>query len=308
MSSQSTTQPGSLPSDYDDCLPVDQLIHGEHNPRRVSPSAELRESIRKDGLQQPLIVRPDPDQDLFHITDGWQRYQAATALGWERLPVRVFESTLAALEATESASIVREWSSYDWAKYCKSIASELEADSEYKLAQRVAERTVKSQQTVSRYLAALSLPEVVHPLLKNGPAGTEQQWLGLKNYNEDVRRYDGFSWRVGARLGNCADQLPEERVLSIAATAVEYSSTSQALRFVTKSAKNPETPLETVRRQIRWEGKHPKYLEVPRLAIKLERSEKELLMEYCAEERETLHDIVEDQLREFVTELMAETN
>jgi len=292
-----------LPDSYDMLLPVEQLVHGDHNPRKVSPTQELRESIRRDGIQQPLIVRPDSDQELYHVTDGWQRYQAATALGWEHLPVRIYETPLAALEATERASIVREWSSYDWAQYCQSVAAELETDSQRQLVQEVAERTVKSPKTVKRYLEALSLPDLVHPLLQSGPQGTEQQWLALQNYNQDVRRYEGFSWRVGATLGRQVDRLQETRVVSIAVHAVEYETAEQAIEFATKAAEQSEMPLKTVQQQVRWEGQHTEYLVVSRVTLKLDHQDKEALMEHCAENRTPLCEVVETQLREFVAEL-----
>lgn len=295
--------PDELPDTYDDIFSVEQLVHGEHNPRRVAPTAELRESIRQNGLQRPLIVRPDSQEELYHITDGWQRYQATTELGWERLPVRVYETPLAALEATESESIVREWTSYEWAQYCQSIASELEADSQSELSRQVARRTVKSPKTVRRYLHALALPEVVHPLLQNGPDGTDQQWLALGNYNDDVRRYAGFSWRVGARLGRHADNLPESRVLGIAAQAVEYDTTKEALQFVQTAIENQDTPLPTIHRRVTWDGHHSKYLELPRVTMEIEPQQKEALMEFCADERQPLADLVEGQLREFIAEL-----
>ncbi|MXR50437.1 ParB N-terminal domain-containing protein [Halovenus sp. WSH3] len=129
----------------------------------MPPSEALQQSIARDGLCQPLIVRPDGASSASHATDGWQRYQVATDLDWGSLPVVVHESVLGALSATESAIILREWSTYDWARYCQSLASELRLDgaSQRIIITSVAERTVKSQQTVQRYLDALVLPSVV---------------------------------------------------------------------------------------------------------------------------------------------------
>jgi len=59
-----------LPDSYDRLVAVDKLIHGEYNPRRVHPSSSLRRSIADDGIDRPLIVRPDDERDLYHITDG----------------------------------------------------------------------------------------------------------------------------------------------------------------------------------------------------------------------------------------------
>jgi hypothetical protein len=215
----------------------------------------------------------------------------------------VYDSALDALEATERASIVREWSSYDWAQYCQSIATEIDATSNRQLYHKVAKRTVKSPKTVQRYLTALSLPAVVHPLLQNGPEGTEDQWMSLKNYNEDVRRYDGFSWRVGSRLGRHADEFSATRLIDIATQAVEYTKTERALQFVQRAVESPQTPLRTIHKQVQWAGKYEEYVEVPRVAFKLDSQEKEALMDYCASNQRALRDLVESQLRDFVAQI-----
>jgi len=114
-----------LPAAYDELIPIEQLVHGKHNPRRVRPTDVLRESVAQEGLDRPLIVWWDADREVYQITDGWQRYQAATEAGWEQLPVKICESPLDALQATETASIVRQWSKYEWAQYYKSLDEEL---------------------------------------------------------------------------------------------------------------------------------------------------------------------------------------
>ena len=227
--SESPTSPAPelLPDSYDRLISIDRLVHGEHNPRRVAPTETLERSIERDGIAQPLIVRPDPDRDVYHVTDGWQRYQAATACGWELLPVRVYDSPLQALRATETASIVREWSTYEWARYCQSLATELNdgTGSRHQLAKLVASQTTKSPQTVRRYLDALSLPSEIHPLLCDGPDGSEADWQALKHYNESIRRYTGLPWHIAARLGKRADEcdLTDDRIIAIAANAVAYA-------------------------------------------------------------------------------------
>ena len=141
----------------------------------------LRRLIARTGLQRPLIVRPDGDSERYQVTGGWQRYQAATDLGWEQSPVRLYEGTIPVLKATEGASIVREWSTLQWIKYCQSVVRKLRAtdsaadrlETHGQVASAVADRTVRCGQTVRRYLAALSLPDVVHPLFGDGPDGTD---------------------------------------------------------------------------------------------------------------------------------------
>ncbi|WP_436903593.1 ParB/RepB/Spo0J family partition protein [Halovenus halobia] len=299
--------PARLPAAYDQLIPVEQLEHGVHNPRRVRPREELRESLKQDGLQRPLIVRPADEGDVYYITDGWQRYQAATSLGWEQLPVTVYDSALAALSATETASIVREWSSYDWAQYCQSLAEEVQdgADSRGQIANRVAARTSRSPQTVRRYLDGLSLPPVVHPLLCDGPDGDEEAWQALQHYNESVRRYNGLSWRVAARLGRRQRdvEVSDARTIGAAANAVEYD-TADALRFVDVAMDEPEIPFRAVHRRIQQAGQYSEYLQVPSVTVALDQAEREAIMAYCAEQRQPLSALIESQVRTLATELI----
>ncbi|WP_336326807.1 ParB/RepB/Spo0J family partition protein [Halovenus sp. HT40] len=299
--------PAALPAQYDELVAIERLVHGKHNPRRVSPTATLRESIKQDGIQQPLIVRLADDRDVYHITDGWQRYQAATSLGWEQLPVRVYETPLAALSATESASIVREWSSYDWAQYCQSLAVELgeETDSQRAIARQVAGRTTRSSQSVRRYLDALALPDIVHPLLCDGPEGDAQSWQALRHYNEDVRRYKGLSWRVAAQLGRRMQDMDVsvERTVGTAANAVEYEMSS-ALEFVDLAMEEAELPFQLVHRRTQHENRYNEYLQIPNVSVALEQEEREAIMAYCAEHRQPLSCVVEDEIRSLATELI----
>jgi len=234
-----------LPADYDRLVPMEKLILGEHNPRQVEPTSSLRRSINKHGINLPLIVRPDPEHDVYHITDGWQRYQAATDCGWETLPVRIYETAIEALEATETASIVREWSTYEWAQYCQSVADELgdEALSKQNLIEQIADRTIKSIPTVRRYLDVLSLPDEVHPLLTNGPEGTAQQWAALRNHNKNVRYYGDLWWSVAARLGrnqsklskHASSGLPRKPLSSTPVMMLHRSSTERSMNLSDQS-------------------------------------------------------------------------
>ena len=288
-----------LPDTYDELLPVGQLIHGEHNPRRVRPSETLKQSIAGFGINKPLIVRPDPDDDdVYHITVGWQRYQAAVSCGWEQLPVRLYEDTLAALEATEMESIVREWSTYEWAQYCRSLAEEIETDTESKAerARQVAARTSREADTVRKYIDVLSLPDEVHVLLSEGPEGDEQQWSALQNHNPDVRQYGELQWQVADRLARNQSGLAENRVLEIAATAVEFQTVEQGIEFIDLAVTNPEMRVDVLHRKVLFGKDYEQYLVVPRVSVKLSTEEKRAIMDHCHEERKPLSEIVSESI------------
>jgi ParB/RepB/Spo0J family partition protein len=285
-----------LPPEYDQLVPVDQLNHGKYNPRRVRPRDELQQSIEETGLQRALIVRPDTDNGGYHITDGWQRYQAATECGWEKVPVCIFDSALDALEAAESASIVREWTPYAWAQHCRAVAAELEGESQQDLIEQVADRTTKSAATVRRYLDVLSLPNEIHPLLVDGPEGSEQTWTALRNYNDDVRRYGGLQWTVAHQLARSQSELSERRVIGIAAKAVEFEGAEDAIEFIESAVEEQEKPLDLIRREVLLGQQHPRYIEVPRTVVRMDRAEKQALLKYCREQRQSLTELVTETL------------
>ncbi len=298
-----TIDPELLPENYDALVSIDRLIHGEHNPRRVRPKDVLRQSIAMEGINRPLIARPDEERDCYHITDGWQRYQAATSCGWEYLPVRIYDTPLEALRATETESIVREWSIYEWAQYCGSLAQELEGGSSQDLAKKVAARTTRSPQTVQRYLDVLSLPSEIHPLLTDGPPGSQQDWAALQHYNEEIRRYNGLSWTVAARIARTQGDHSRSRVVELAAKSIEFTTVDDALEFVEAAADQPEVPLETVRKQVLFGSHHNRYLEVPRVAVEVSEEEKQAIMEYCHRTRQSLSEIVATEIKSLAGEV-----
>ena len=287
---------GQLPSTFDELVSVDKLVHGDHNPRRVQPKDSLRKSISQNGLDRPLIVRSNADRDVYHITDGWQRYQAATDCGWEYLPVEVYETTLEALRATETASIVREWSKYEWANYCQSLAEQFDTDSRHALIEQVAAQTIHSSPTVRRYLDVMSLPAEIHPLLKNGPEGSTQEWSMLRNSNDDVRQYSGLWWTVAAQLARGQSSIWCSRTVDIAAQAVEFELADDAMEFVELALDNPHTDLDTLRRQVLLGSHHGQYLLVPRVPVQLKDKKKQAVMDYCHENRISLSEVVTEKI------------
>lgn len=70
-------------------LPVEFLHRGQYQPRKdMNPAAldELAESIRRQGIMQPIIVRPLA-QDSYEIIAGERRWRAAQLAGLAAVPV-----------------------------------------------------------------------------------------------------------------------------------------------------------------------------------------------------------------------------
>ena len=291
-----------LPRDYDELISINKLEHGEHNPRKVTPTPELKRSIANDGISHPLIVRPDPNRDIYHITDGWQRYQAGMQAGMEQLPVIICDTPLEALTVTESESMVNPWTTYDWAQYYASLAEEVgEPDeSTHSVAAKVADITNKARNktTVQRYLKVLSLPDEIHPLLNDGPSGTSQQWAALRNYNPDVRQYSSLRWTTAAEIARCPESIPESKQIGIAAIAVIFNSASLAEEFINEALDNPKTSLDVIRKKVQLGENYSEYLRIPQTHLQLNKEEKQAIIEYCRRNRLSLSGIIKNTVQD----------
>ena len=83
------TAPASAPETEYRTLPIDRLRRGRYQPRRdMDPEAleQLAESIRHQGLMQPLVVRQLEGED-YEIIAGERRWRAAQLAGLHAVPV-----------------------------------------------------------------------------------------------------------------------------------------------------------------------------------------------------------------------------
>ena len=81
-------------SDYRD-LPIDWLVESTTNPRQTYDAdamQELAESIRANGVLQPLLVRP-VNERRFEIVFGARRYRGSVIAERETVPVCIREMT-----------------------------------------------------------------------------------------------------------------------------------------------------------------------------------------------------------------------
>lgn len=86
-------EPAAVPAGAPSSLPVGQLQAGKYQPRtRMDPAAlaELADSIKAQGVMQPILVRP-VGGGRYEIIAGERRFRASQLAGLTEVPVLVKE-------------------------------------------------------------------------------------------------------------------------------------------------------------------------------------------------------------------------
>jgi ParB family chromosome partitioning protein len=171
-----------------------QLRLLELHPSRVQPRSRfeegeleaLAESIRAQGIVQPLVVTPDPDGG-FTIVAGERRWRAAARAGLETVPVVVREVAddqqlleLALVENLQRSDLnpIEEAEAYQALQTDFGFSQE-----------EIAKRVGKGRPTVANSLRLLKLPDEILDLLRAGglTAGQARPLLSLGSQPAQVR-------------------------------------------------------------------------------------------------------------------------
>ena len=150
-------------------VPIELLRPGQFQPRRVfdpDALATLAESIREQGVLQPLLVRRDPNQaNAYEIVAGERRWRAAQKAQLSEIPVIIKElSDSAALAIAIVENIQREdLTPIEEATAYQRLTKEFSYTQEA-LAQAVG----KSRSHLANMMRLLSLPEKVKQMIDDG--------------------------------------------------------------------------------------------------------------------------------------------
>ena len=78
---------------YDE-IPLTELVPFKNHPFKVKDDAEmdaLKKSIEESGVLVPAVARYNPHGDGYELIAGHRRFAACQALGFEKMPVIVFD-------------------------------------------------------------------------------------------------------------------------------------------------------------------------------------------------------------------------
>ena len=169
-----------------------KALIGDLNRNRFQPRIhfdeqkleELAQSIKKNGIIQPIAVRTDVNNDeRYEIVAGERRWLAAQKAGLHEVPIVVLDlDDNEALEVAIVENIQRDdLNIIEEAKGYKRLADEFGYDHE-----KIAKFMSKSRSHISNTLRLLTLPDDVKAMIEEGnlTAGQARPLIGLVNATE----------------------------------------------------------------------------------------------------------------------------
>jgi len=166
---------------------IDRLVSGRFQPRQDFSDrslAELADSIREQGVVQPIVVVARGER--FEIVAGERRWRAARKAGLERVPIVVREKATDRdlLEIALVENLQRED-----LNPLEAAAAYARLREEFQLTQEdVARRVGKDRATVANSLRLLKLPPEVREKVRDGSlsAGHARALLALASPDDQV--------------------------------------------------------------------------------------------------------------------------
>jgi ParB family chromosome partitioning protein len=182
-------------------LGLDQIDKNPFQTRYVSDDdalEELAESIKANGVVQPIVVRPAAEDGRFILILGERRLHASKKAGRETIPALVRKvSDQQAAEMTIIENLQREdLSPLEQAQAFKVLSQEFKMTQ-----QEIGERVGLSRESVANYMRLLKLPREVMQLLAEKRITFQQakEMLRLENPDE-ISRAALFAVKKGYTL------------------------------------------------------------------------------------------------------------
>ena len=181
------TQKTTINNGITNRVAISDLIRNPYQPRETFNEAKLEEltnSIKKNGIIQPIAVRPKKSEaGKYEIVAGERRWLAAQKAGLHDIPVTVLDlSDVESLEVAIVENIQRDdLNPIEEARGYKRLSQEFNYDHEH-----ISKLMSKSRSHVSNTLRLLTLPQDIISMLEEGSltSGQARPLIGLINASE----------------------------------------------------------------------------------------------------------------------------
>ncbi len=170
VSTTETSLEANIQDDIDGVLkhlPIEFMERGQYQPRRdMDPQAleELSQSIKNQGIMQPIVVRP-VSKNKYEIIAGERRWRASQLAGLDKVPCVIRE---VADEAAIAMALIENIQREDLNPIEEAMALQ-RFQNEFELTQQqVAEAVGKSRTTVTNLLRLMNLSSEAKTMLEHG--------------------------------------------------------------------------------------------------------------------------------------------
>jgi ParB family chromosome partitioning protein len=165
-------------------LDIDRIQRGKYQPRQhfdQQSLQELADSIRSQGIVQPIVVRPEGDH--FELVAGERRWRAAQIAGLQKIPavIRELDSKSAAAIALIENIQREDLNPLEQAQALMRLIDEFDLTH-----QQVADSVGRSRASVSNLLRLLDLADPVKDQVNRGllDMGHARALLGLIRHDQ----------------------------------------------------------------------------------------------------------------------------
>jgi ParB family transcriptional regulator, chromosome partitioning protein len=169
---------------------IDRLAPNDFQPRVNVDDRRLREladSIKANGIIQPIVVRRDGDR--FQIITGERRWRAARLAGLQRVPVVVREFAPGQEQSLLSMALIENIQREDLNPIDEALAYQRLSDEFHLTQEDIATAVGKDRASVANYVRLLKLPDEVRAEVASGrlSMGHARALLSLRGETEQRR-------------------------------------------------------------------------------------------------------------------------
>lgn len=138
-------------------IPINRIEPNPEQPRtEIGDLTELAESIRRNGVLEPLLVKPNPTEGTWMIIAGERRWRASNLAGLQEVPcieMNLDDKTVAEIALIENLQR-KDLNIWEEADGLKSLAEKFGYTHE-----EIAKKISKSRTTVTESMTIAGLPE-----------------------------------------------------------------------------------------------------------------------------------------------------
>lgn len=169
-------------------IPINRIEPNPEQPRtEIGDLTELTNSIKQNGVLEPLLVKPNPNSGIWMIIAGERRWRASKLAGLEEVPcieMDLDEKTIAEVALIENLQR-KDLNIWEEADGLKALSEKFGYTHE-----EIAKKISKSRTTVTESMAIAGLPEKIREKCRSGNITAKSTLLEIARQFDEKAMFD----------------------------------------------------------------------------------------------------------------------